>query len=67
MVMEDSEMIIWIDKATYKELLTKWRFAPSGDPFFQGDIGGYFYQSMSTKKEKLKDGEHSKISKEIDW
>lgn len=34
--MKIEELKNWIDNATYQELLRKWRFSPSGDPFFIG-------------------------------
>lgn len=31
-----------IDSLTREEMARKWRFAPIGDPMFQGDAGKYF-------------------------
>jgi hypothetical protein len=36
----------WIDTAPYEALLRKWRFAPAGDPFFQGEVGEYYSKRL---------------------
>ena len=54
----------WIDNASYEQLLEKWRFAPLGDPMFQGDTGVYFSTVMSEKK---KNCNHVQASKNIGW
>ena len=45
----------WIDSATYEELLRKWRFAPSGDPLFQGQTGDYFNSVMRKRRAEVGD------------
>ena len=40
----------WIDNATYQQLLSKWRFAPAGSSWFQGETGAYFQKVMAEKK-----------------
>ena len=54
----------WIDKASYKELLSRWRFAPVGDPMFQGETGDYYSKVM---KEKRQNADHVQASKNIGW
>lgn len=54
----------WIDSASYEQLLEKWRFAPVGDPMFQGDTGDYYSDVMSQKKSKC---DHVQASKNIGW
>ena len=63
--MINEEMKNWIDNASYEELLRKWRFDPSGPGFFQGEIGLYFQQKMSEKKNKLSHEEQVRISKAV--
>ena len=53
-----------IDSMTYAEMLRQWRFAPSGNPMFQGEVGNYFFQSM---REKKKNVDFVAISKNIGW
>ena len=60
-------MLDWIDNADYEELLTKWRFAPTGDPFFDGNVGKHFVLVIQAKKAKIGDAEHTRISKKIGW
>ena len=40
----------WIDEASYEDLLRKWRFAPAGDPMFQGDTGEYYSKVMNEQR-----------------
>jgi len=61
------QMIAWIDNADYYNLLRKWRFAETGDPYFQGEVGDHFTEVMAAKKKEVGDEEHSRISKEIGW
>jgi hypothetical protein len=56
-----------IDSMNYESMLTKWRFAPVGDPMFQGEVGDYFSKIMSEKKELLSSEEQVQISKDIGW
>jgi len=56
-----------INDMNYEQMLRKWRFAPIGDPLFQGEAGDYFAERMKFKKLQLTDGEQVQISKEIGW
>ena len=56
----------WIDGASYEELLRKWRFAPSGEPMFQGDTGDYYQKVMNEKKSADQAGAVA-ASKSIGW
>ena len=56
-----------INEMSYESMLSRWRFAPLGDPLFQGEIGDYFAKVMREKREKLEEGEHARISKKIGW
>ena len=57
----------WIDRATYQEVLGRWRFAPVGDPIFQGDTGKYYGKKMAERKSEVGQGEHVRASKAIGW
>ena len=57
----------WIDNASYESLLHRWRFAISGDPFFQDDTGEYYAKVMLEKKAALPPGEAANCSKRIGW
>jgi len=39
-----------IDSLSYGGLLDKWRYAPAGDPWFQGETGGYWSKRMAEKQ-----------------
>lgn len=41
----------WIDNATLSSLLHRWRFAPLGDPMFQGATGEYYSKVMFGKRD----------------
>lgn len=53
----------WIDAADYRDLLVKWRFASTGDPYFIGETGRYYGDQMQQKRP----ANHAQISKEIGW
>jgi hypothetical protein len=55
----------YIDSLSYEELLSRWRFAPIGDEWFQGETGIYWQQRM---KELIAQGsDHVAASKRIGW
>ena len=54
----------WIDSASYESLLSRWRFAPIGDPLFQGDTGKYYADVMHKLRES---SDHVSASKRIGW
>ena len=56
----------WIDEATTEDLLRKWRFAPVGEPMFQGDTGEYYSEVMKKKRSADPEG-HVRASKSIGW
>lgn len=47
-----------IDSRSYEQLLGLWRFAPLGDPWFQGETGEYWSKRMS---------DHVGASKHLGW
>lgn len=57
----------WIDNASYEDLLRKWRFAPSGNPMFQGDTGAHYLSVMSQKRAEVGNDEATRVSKLIGW
>ena len=57
----------WIDKADYEQLMYKWRFAPVGDPIFQGETGRYFRRRMNQARAAIGQAEHVRISKKLGW
>ncbi len=61
------EMINWINKASYKDMLIRNRFSPSSDNIFQGEMGTHFFKVMNQKKNKLTNSEAVSISKNIGW
>jgi len=65
--MNLEEMKNWIDNASYEQLLSRWRHAPSGDPFFQGEIGEYYSMKMKEKREEIGPEGHVTASKAIGW
>lgn len=55
----------WIDNATYRQLLDRWRNASIGDSIFLNEAGTYYEQTM--KKKRISDEAHTQASKEIGW
>ena len=64
---QTEQMKYWIDNASYESLLTRWRFASSGNLFFQGEVGDYYAKVMRCKREEVGDAEHTRVSKSIGW
>ena len=54
-----------IDALSYEGLLSQWRFAPTGDPWFQGATGEYWGKRMAELREKGAD--HVGASKRLGW
>jgi hypothetical protein len=65
--MLDPVLKEWIDNASYEQLFYKWRFAPIGDPLFQGETGDYFTHQLTLKREPLTLEERVAISKRLSW
>jgi len=63
----NEEMKKWIDEASYEELLSRWRFAQSGSPWFQGEIGEYYAKAMGLKRAEVGDDEAVRASKSVGW
>jgi len=67
MEQDDESLKRIIDSMDYEDLLRKWRFASSGDPFFQGEVGKYYREVMFKKKEEIGDSAAVRASKNIGW
>lgn len=65
--MTDLAMREWIDNADYHSLLARWRNAPSGSPWFQGEIGEYYTEAMKRKQADTPHTEQVAASKAIGW
>lgn len=65
--MKEEEIKAWIDNASYEDLLRKWRFTPTGSPFFQGEMGNYYQVVMARKRQAAGEAEHVRASKAIGW
>lgn len=65
--MTTEEMTKWIDNASYEQLLARWRNAPIGSAWFQGEVGEYYTEKMKTKRAEVGDEEHVRASKAIGW
>jgi hypothetical protein len=55
----------YIDSLSYRALLSQWRFAPAGDPWFEGDTGEYWSERMAELRKAGAD--HVGASKAIGW
>ncbi len=65
--MTDAERKSWIDAASYQELLRKWRFEPSGSPWFAGELGAYYRDAMFRKRDETSPASQVAASKAIGW
>jgi hypothetical protein len=64
--MTTTERKKWIDTASYAQLLSKWRFEPIGSPWFAGEVGKYFADKISAKRNAGPD-EAIRASKSLGW
>lgn len=55
----------YIDGLSYYGLLSHWRFAPVGDPWFQGETGYYWSKRMEELRDK--GANHVQDSKDLGW
>lgn len=65
--MTETEMLQWIDTADYEGLLRRWRMDPAGSPWFQGEIGAYYFEMMAARGEDIDPAERVRVSKAIGW
>lgn len=65
--MIDASMKEWIDNATYQQLLGRWRNAPSGSPWFEGEVGEYYTAAMKKKRSETPHDGQVAASKAIGW
>ena len=57
-----------IDSYSYQQLLSQWRFAPVGNPWFQGETGDYWGKRMSELRSQPGGNDrHVAASKSIGW
>ncbi len=57
-----------IDSLAYESLLSKWRFAPVGDPWFQDETGEYWRKRMHELRSMPGGQErHVAASKNLGW
>ena len=62
----DKERMAWIDEQSHEVLLSRWRFAPIGDLFFQGEVGEHYTRVMMEKRQSSGDNGVS-ASKAVGW
>ena len=64
----DPKLKATIDTMSYEALLSRWRFAPVGDPMFQGEAGDYYAKRMTAMRaEPGGQDRHVSASKGIGW
>ena len=57
-----------IDSLSYSALLSQWRFATAGDPWFQGETGNYWGERMKELRAQPGGNDrHVMASKSIGW
>jgi hypothetical protein len=57
-----------IDSKSYEQLLSHWRFAPTGDHWFQGETGKYWGERMAELRQcNGGQDEHVRSSKSLGW
>jgi len=57
-----------IDAKDYEALLSHWRFATAGDPWFEGETGKYWSERMAQLRNAPEgQDKHISASKSIGW
>lgn len=56
-----------IDGMDYHSMVSLWRSAPVGHPYFQGDTGDYYSKIMAEKRKQVGPAAHVAASKAIGW
>ncbi len=54
-----------IDEMDYQSMLSRWRSAPVGSPWFQGEVGAYYAEVMAKKRKEVGPAAHVAASKSI--
>jgi hypothetical protein len=58
----------YIDGLPYEALLSRWRFSPVGDPWFQGETGKYWGERMGElRNQPGGNDKHVAASKSLGW
>ena len=57
----------YIDGLGLEQLLSRWRHAPVGDPWFQGETGKYWGKRMSELREAQGNDAWVSASKSVGW
>lgn len=65
--MSLADMKRWVDGASYEQLLGKWRFEPSGSPWFEGEMGEYYQAAMLQRSRETSDEAKVRASKALGW
>lgn len=65
-VPEQLRLIDQINRMSYLELLEKWRFAPSGCPYFVGEVGQHYSRRIAELRAADPAG-HVEASKALGW
>lgn len=65
--MPQTRLVQWINRASYEDLLRRWRFSPPGDEIFQGDVGVYYIKAMKEKREAIGHEATINASKRVGW
>ena len=65
--MTENEMLEWIKRATYEELMEKVRREPCGSRWFVGDVGKAFVIARQVRASTLTQAEKVAVSKRVGW
>ena len=63
----DEDLKKKIDSMDYESMLRVWRFSPSEDPMWQGEVGTYFRTVMARLGDELSDTDRVQASKNVGW
>jgi hypothetical protein len=65
--MTEAEMIAWIDHADLEALLSRWRFEPTGSPWFVGAVAEHYSATMKQRQAEVGPAAWTDASKNVGW
>jgi hypothetical protein len=67
MNLTTEQMKAKIDNMSYLQMLSRWRFAEVGSPWFVGEVGEYFKQAFFKARKETNRAELVAASKDVGW
>lgn len=63
----EAEMLAWIEVASYRDLLWRWRHSPEGSRWFLGLVGETLSRMMQRRRGELDEASAQLVEREVGW